>query len=60
MNTLTYFEDHRNVAVTRGVRAVQAATMKHLLVSFQYTQNRKGSAGKINGIYFEIIINFFK
>lgn len=50
MNTLTFFEDHRNIAVTRGVRAVQAATMKHLLVSFQHTPKSRGSTGKFNNI----------
>lgn len=51
INTLTFVEDHRNVAVTRGVRAVQAATMKHLLLSFLHSQRSKGSALKLNGIF---------
>lgn len=50
MNTLTFIEDHRNVAVTRGVRAVQAATMKYLLNSFQHTQKNRTIAVKLNGM----------
>lgn len=51
MNTLTFAEDNRNVAVTRGVRAIQAETMKQLLISFQYTQKNRGSTVKLNGIF---------